>query len=85
MRRPLLNHTEPGDTVYDPFLGSGTTLAAAEMTSRCCLGIDIDARYVDVVVLRWQALTGRQAVLDGESKTFEEVKRLRSTANQGAA
>ena len=47
-----MNHTEPGDTVYDPFLGSGTTLAAkeAEGSGRGCLGIDIDPGYVDVVV-----------------------------------
>jgi DNA modification methylase len=44
MRRAIVNHTEAGDTVYDPFLGSGTTLIAGEMSSRCCLGLDIDTR-----------------------------------------
>ena len=61
MRRAIVNHTEAGDAVYDPFLGSGTTLIAAEMSSRCCLGLDIDTRYVDVVVLRWQTLTGKRS------------------------
>ncbi len=58
MRRPILNHTKRGELVYDPFLGSGTTLAAAEMTERVCCGIELDPKYVDVVVERWQNLTG---------------------------
>jgi DNA modification methylase len=83
MRRPMVNHTEPGGTVYDPFLGSGTTLAAAEMSGRGCLGIDIDPRYVDVAVLRWQALAGKKAVLDGDGKTFDDVRELRDATSQG--
>lgn len=79
MRRPIVNHTVQGDTVYDPFLGSGTTLIAAGMTKRRCVGMEIDPRYVDVVVLRWQALTGKVAVLESTSETFEEVKRLRQS------
>ena len=71
MRRPIVNHTAPGDAVYDPFLGSGTTLIAAEMTSRRCVGMEIDPRYVDVVVLRWQALTGKVAILESGGGTFE--------------
>src|SRR6185503_1635364 len=54
MRRPILNHTERGRAVYDPFLGSGTTLIAAEMTERICYGLEIDPRYCDVIVRRWQ-------------------------------
>ena len=50
MRRPILNNTVPGDIVYDPFLGSGTTLIAAQETERVCFGLDIDPRYVDVIV-----------------------------------
>src|SRR5580700_1477823 len=50
MRRPILNHTKRGEAVYDPFLGSGTTLAAAELTERVCCGIELDPKYVDVVV-----------------------------------
>jgi len=55
MRRPILNHTERGDTLYDSFLGSGSTVIAAEQTERVRYGLDIDAKYVDVAVLRWQA------------------------------
>ena len=77
MRRPILNHTKRGELVYDPFLGSGTTLAAAEQTERVCCGIDIDPKYVDVAVIRWQALSKKQATLDGDGRTFEEVGRER--------
>jgi DNA modification methylase len=58
MRRPILNNTVRGDIVYDPFLGSGTTLIAAASTDRICYGLDIDPRYVDVIVRRWQKFTG---------------------------
>jgi hypothetical protein len=73
-RRPILNHTERGDSVYDPFLGSGTTLIAAELTERVCCGLEIDDRYVDVIVSRWQQLTGRPATLDGDGRSFDEIK-----------
>jgi DNA modification methylase len=74
MRRPILNHTNPGDIVYDPFLGSGTTLVGAEITERTCYAVEIDPRYVDVAVERWQNLTRKQATLDGSGATFEHVK-----------
>jgi len=77
MRRPILNHTERGAFVYDAFLGSGTTLIAAEMTERICLGMDIDAGFVDVAVERWQRCTGRAAVLASSARTFEEMKKER--------
>jgi DNA modification methylase len=73
MRRPILNHTKRGELVYDPFLGSGTTLAAAELTERVCLGIELDPKYVDVAVLRWQSLNHRKAKLDGDGRTFEVI------------
>ena len=78
MRRPILNHTERGQTVYDPFLGSGTTLIAADMTDRICYGLEIDPRYCDVIVRRCQKFTGHQAVLDQSDKSFEQVARERS-------
>jgi len=74
MRRPILNHTKRGELVYEPFLGSGTTLAAAERTERACCGLELDPKYVDVVVLRWQALSGKQATLDGDGRTFAEIQ-----------
>jgi DNA modification methylase len=73
MRRPILNHTERGDVVYDPFLGSGTTMIAAELTERICYGLDIDPRYVDVMCRRWMDLTGKQATLESNGRTFDDI------------
>jgi DNA modification methylase len=78
MRRPILNHTKRGEVVYDPFLGSGTTMVAAELTERICYGIDIDPQYVDVAVLRWQDFTGKSATLEGDGRTFEQIKAERA-------
>jgi len=72
-RRPILNHTECGDVIYDPFLGSGTTLIAAELTGRICYGLDIAPEYVDVIVRRWQQFTGLAATLEGDGRTFEQI------------
>jgi DNA modification methylase len=73
MRRPILNNTRQGEIVYDSFLGSGTTLIAAELTDRICYGLEIDPFYVDVIVTRWQELTGKKAVLEADGRTFEQV------------
>jgi DNA modification methylase len=73
MRRPILNHLKRGELVYDPFLGSGTTLAAAELTERVCYGVELDPKYVDVIVQRWQTLSGKAAVLDGDGRTLEQI------------
>jgi DNA modification methylase len=59
MARPIRNH-DPGD-VYDPFVGSGTTLIAAEQLGRRCFALDISPAYCDVTVERWQQLTGQKA------------------------
>ena len=74
MRRPLLNHTKRGGAVYDPFLGSGTTLIAAELTGRACFGIELDPKYCDVIVQRWQDFTGRPAMLEANGRTFADIK-----------
>jgi len=78
MRRPILNHLQRGELVYDPFLGSGTTVAAAEITERICFGLELDPRYVDVVVDRWQQLTRKQATLQADGRPFDEVKAERA-------
>jgi DNA modification methylase len=62
MRRPIENNSSPGQAVYEPFSGSGTTIIAAEMTGRACHAIELNPAYVDVAVLRWQAFTGEVAV-----------------------
>ena len=77
MRRPILNHTKRGELVYEPFLGSGTTLAAAEVTERVCCGMELDPKYVDVIVQRWETISGKKATLEGDGRSFEEVAHTR--------
>src|SRR5262249_35373739 len=73
----MLDCSARGDIVLDPFLGSGTTVMAAERTGRCCYGIEIDPIYVDTVIRRWQALTGEDArhATTGQSFTATDVQR----------
>jgi DNA modification methylase len=59
----LLDLANRGDIVLDPFLGSGSTLIAAEATGRVCRGVELDPLYVDVIVKRYEAVTGKAAVL----------------------
>jgi DNA modification methylase len=66
MRRLILNSTSIGDTVYDPFGGSGSTLIACEHTKRKCVMVEMDPEYCEVIVRRWEKLTGRQ--FDGTGK-----------------
>ena len=73
MRRPILNNSRAGEIVYDPFLGSGTTLIAAELTERVCFAIDVDPHYVDMAVKRWQKGCGKQAILDRDGRTFDDI------------
>jgi DNA modification methylase len=61
MRRPIEWHTRPGELIYEPFLGSGTALIAAEMTGRRCYAIELSPTFVDVAVARWCAFTGKEA------------------------
>ncbi len=78
MRRPIINNSAAGEAIYDPFLGSGTTLIAAETTGRACYAVDIDPRYVDVAIQRWQNLTGQAAVLAGADRVFRDVAATRN-------
>lgn len=74
MRRPILNHTKRGEVVYDPFLGSGTTLMAADLTERICFGIELDPKYCDVIIRRWEEFTGQQATLEADGRTFAQIR-----------
>jgi DNA modification methylase len=74
MRRPIQNHTKRGGIVYDPFLGSGTTLIAAELTERACYGLELDPKYTDVIIQRWQNFAGEAATLGVGGPTFAEVR-----------
>ena len=80
MKRPIENNSSPGHAVYEPFSGSGTTIIAAEMTGRHCYAVELSPAYVDVAVQRWQQFTGKTATLDGDGRTFAEVKDARSKA-----
>ncbi|WP_291854841.1 site-specific DNA-methyltransferase [Bradyrhizobium sp.] len=77
MRRPIINNSDIGDAIYEPFAGSGTTVIAAEITGRRCLAIELNPAYVDVIVRRWQEFTGDDAVLDGDGRTFREIASAR--------
>ena len=78
----MQNNSKAGDWVYDPFIGSGTSIIAAEMIHRKCIGIEIDPAYVDVAVQRWQTYTGQEATLEATGETYAEVadKRLNAPA-----
>jgi DNA modification methylase len=77
VERAINNSSRPGETVMDPFGGSGTTLIAAERTGRQARLIELDPKYVDVIVRRWQEFTGREAVLEASGETFAETKAAR--------
>jgi DNA modification methylase len=74
MRRPIENNSSPGQAVYDPFLGSGTTVIAAEQTGRACYGMELNPAYVDVAVRRWQEFTGKKAVRESDGMEFDDAR-----------
>ncbi len=82
MKRPIENNSSPGQAVYEPFSGSGTTIIAAEMTGRACHAIEIMPVYVDVAITRWQYFTGEQATLESTGETFKQVSEARCSAAQ---
>lgn len=85
MKRPIENNSSPGQAVYEPFSGSGTTIIAAEMTGRACHAIELHPPYVDVAVKRWQDFTGEEARHEGSGQTFAEVAAGRGETDQQAA
>ncbi len=74
MRRPIENNSSPGQVVYEPFSGSGTTIVAGEMTGRCIYAMELSPAYVDVAVKRWQDFTGEQASLESSGELFPSIK-----------
>jgi DNA modification methylase len=77
MKRPIENNSSPGQAIYEPFSGSGTTVIAAEMTGRTCYAVELAPAYVDCAVQRWQGFTGERAYLLSTNKAFEEVGQAR--------
>jgi len=80
MRRPILNNSSPGQAVFEPFMGSGTTLIAAETTGRVCLGVELNPAYVDVAIERWQQFTGEDALFVETGESFAALKSQRLAA-----
>ena len=74
MKRPIENNSSPGQAVYEPFSGSGTTIIAGEMTGRSIHAIELNPAYVDVAVKRWQDFTGKEAKLESTGETFAEMQ-----------
>ncbi len=77
----ILDCSKPRGIVLDPFVGSGTTIIAAEQKRRRAYAIEIDPAYVDVAVQRWQDFTGREAINFATGKTFDETRNARQAAN----
>jgi DNA modification methylase len=85
MRRPIANNSRPGQVIYDPFLGSVTSLIAAEMSGRICYGLELSPAYVDVVVQRWPVFTGRAAHHQASGQFFDECAAKLNQDQSGAA
>jgi len=84
MKRPIENNSSPGQAVYEPFSGSGTTIIAGEMTGRSVHAIELSPAYVDVAIKRWQDFTGQKATLEATGQTFEEVNEARYASGEWA-
>lgn len=83
-RRAIGNSSREGEIVLDMFAGGGTTLLACEQTKRIGYALELDPRYVDVIVRRWETLTGKQATHAKEKTTFQAVAKARAKAKAGA-
>jgi DNA modification methylase len=81
VERALRNSSRPGNVVLDPFGGSGTTLIAAEKSGRAARLIELDPKYVDVIVRRWEEFTGGQATREADGKIFDQVNDAQTVAN----
>jgi DNA modification methylase len=77
----ILDCSARGDIVLDAFLGSGTTLIAAERTGRCCYGMELDPVYADTIVRRWQKLSGGSALHGISGRSFDDLAREAEVAN----
>jgi DNA modification methylase len=79
LQEVMLDVTAVGECVLDPFLGSGSTLLAAERVARVCLGLEISPAYVDVTIARWEKMTGKEAIHADTGLTFSQVQEQRNT------
>jgi DNA modification methylase len=74
VERAIRNSSKPNDIVFDPFGGSGTTLIAAEKSNRQSRLIELDPKYCDVIIKRWQEFTGHEAILPSTQQTFNQIQ-----------
>ncbi len=84
MKRPIENNSSPGQAVYEPFSGSGTTIMAGELTGRHIHALELSPAYVDVAIKRWQDFTGKKATLEATGQTFDEVSTARYEGGEWA-
>lgn len=77
VKQAISNSSRTGDIVLDPFCGSGTTIIACEQLNRRACCIELDPKYIDVIIRRWQKFTGKQAILESTGQTFDEVASCR--------
>jgi DNA modification methylase len=75
MEKPIINNSQIDNHVYEPFCGSGTTLIACEKTNRKCLAMELEPKYCDVIITRWENFTGEKAIHAESNKTFEQLKK----------
>ena len=80
LQRALQNNSKQGDEVIDLFGGSGSTLIACEKTNRDCRMMELDPKYCDVIVKRWQDFTGETAILEGDERTYDQLKQEREAS-----
>lgn len=85
MKRPMENNSKAGDSIYEPFSGSGTSIIAGEMCGRRVFAAELDPVYVDMAVMRWQNFTGKTATLHGTDQPFGEIAELRDAERAAAA
>ena len=76
----ILLASELNDLIFEPFTGSGTTIIAAEKNQRKCYGMELDEKYCDVIIKRWEQYTGKKATLELKGQTYEELKTERENA-----
>lgn len=85
VERAIRNSSKSQDIIFEPFGGSGSTLIACERAGRSARVIELDPKYVDVIIRRWQDFTGLKATLIGDGRTFEEVEDGRQKTEAAAA
>ena len=73
IERAVRNSSKSRDTILDPFGGSGSTLIACEKSGRQGRMIELEPKYCDVSILRWEEFTGKQAMLEGDGRSFKEI------------